>query len=355
MAKRRIASVDGARPQFIKAAAVSRALESTFDETLIHTGQHYDQKMSGVFFSEMGIRPPKHNLGVGSGSHAEQTGAMLIALEKLFVELKPELVLVYGDTNSTLAGALAAAKIHIPIAHVEAGLRSFNRAMPEEINRVLTDHVSNWLFCPTTIAVMNLEKEGIVEGVHKVGDVMNDALLHHLSQARERSDVLNRLGIKRGHYALATIHRAANTDNSESMRAIMNGFSQLSTQIILPLHPRTKKLLTQYKLSHPKNVTLIEPVGYLDMLVLEENANCILTDSGGVQKEAYLLGVRCITLREETEWLETVEAGWNQLVGSDSEKIKSAYETWSQPAVRPQHYGDGHTSEKISAVLAYHT
>lgn len=347
----KIASVVGARPQFVKAAALSRALADSFDETLIHTGQHYDHNMSDVFFSELGIRPPAYNLGIGNGSHAEQTGKMLVGLEKIFNELRPSLVLVYGDTNSTLAGALAAAKIHIPVAHVEAGLRSFNRTMPEEINRVLTDHLSEWLFCPTNAAVENLAREGIQKNVYQVGDVMYDALLHNLAQARERSTILDALALQSGEYALATVHRAANTDDPVRMRSILDGFSQLDTCIVFPLHPRTRRLLPNYGLDLPPNVTLLDPVGYLDMLMLEENAACILTDSGGMQKEAYLMGVRCITLREETEWVETVEAGWNKLVGADAEAIRLAYQTWFPERARQKLYGNGQAAQTICNIL----
>ena len=348
---RNISSVVGARPQFVKAAPVSRALAHDFKETLIHTGQHYDYGMSDVFFAELGIRTPDYNLGVGSGSHAEQTGRMMIELEKVFGSLNPDLVLLYGDTNSTLAGALAASKMHIPIAHVEAGLRSYNRAMPEEINRIVTDQLSSFLFCPTPIAVQNLEKEGITKGVHKVGDVMYDALLHNLKLAQNQSTILSQLDLNPGEYALATVHRAANTDNSTHMNSILTAFGKLSTRIIFPIHPRTQKLLAKFSISVPANVSLIDPVGYFDMLILEENANCVLTDSGGIQKEAFFLGVRCITLRDETEWVETVEADWNKLVGARSEAIYQAHETWFPRGDRPAFYGDGQAAKKICEVL----
>ncbi|MFZ5912452.1 MAG: non-hydrolyzing UDP-N-acetylglucosamine 2-epimerase [Chloroflexota bacterium] len=350
MAIKTIASIVGARPQFVKAAPVSRALAPVFEEKLIHTGQHYDYGMSEVFFEELGIAP-HYNLGVGSGSHAEQTGGMMIALERVFSEIKPDLALVYGDTNSTLAGALVAAKAQIPLAHVEAGLRSYNRAMPEEINRVAADHLSDILFCPTEAAIQNLAKEGILENVYLVGDVMYDALLCNLAQARGRSTVLSQLGLQAGKYALATVHRAANTDDPANMTAILTALGELPARIVLPLHPRTRKLLAQYGLSAPPNVSLLEPVGYFDMLILEENADCILTDSGGMQKEAYLLGVRCITLRDETEWVETVEAGWNYLAGAQVEAIRAAYGTWFPRGERPALYGDGHSGEKICAIL----
>lgn len=351
MPLRTIASIVGARPQFIKAAPVSRALDAFFDEKLIHTGQHYDHGMSEVFFAEMGIRPPDYNLGIGGGSHAEQTGRMLIALEKVLEGIKPDLVLVYGDTNSTLAGALTAAKAGIPLVHVEAGLRSYNRTMPEEINRVVTDHLSKILFCPTQPAVRNLASEGIRENVHLVGDVMYDAFLHNLSLARDQSTILRRLEVGEGEYVLVTVHRAANTDNPDNLRKIVAALGQLPIRVIFPLHPRTRKLLAHHDLAISPNISLIEPVGYLDMLVLEANADCILTDSGGIQKEAYLAGVRCITLREDTEWVETVDAGWNRLVGADPERIRQAYETWFPGGERLPFYGDGRAAEKIRDIL----
>src|SRR5512138_2376565 len=269
MSLKTICTVVGARPQFIKSAPVSRALAGSLREVLIHTGQHYDYGMSDVFFEEMEMRPPDFHLGAGGGTHAEQTGKMLIGIEKILNEVKPDYVLVYGDTNSTLAGALAAAKLQIPLAHVEAGLRSYNRAMPEEINRVLTDHVSSLLFCPTDVAVENLAKEGVTRGVHRVGDVMYDALLHNLVLARRRSMILSSLGLERGAYALATVHRAANTDDPRRMNAILNAFGSLSMQVIFPVHPRTRKMIQESGLSALKNIRMIEPVGYFDMLMLE--------------------------------------------------------------------------------------
>ena len=346
-----IASIVGARPQFIKAAPVSRALAGPFREMLIHTGQHYDYGMSDVFFREMEMDEPDFNLGIGGGSHGEMTGRMLIELEKVYIQTKPDCVLVYGDTNSTLAGALAAAKLQIPIAHVEAGLRSYNRAMPEEINRVLCDHVSSLLFCPTDVAVENLAKEGITKGVHQIGDVMCDTLFYNQKLAQQKSDILERLDLTNGNYALATVHRAANTDDVERMRSILTAFGQLKTIVIFPVHPRTRGMLAEMGLSASANVRLIDPVGHLDMLMLEQNTNCILTDSGGIQKEAYLLGVRCITLREETEWVETVESGWNRLAGINPESIRDAYENWFPSGERLRFYGDGHASEKIRDIL----
>lgn len=351
MSGKTVCTIVGARPQFIKAAPVSKALATSVREVMIHTGQHYDYGMSDVFFKEMEMRPPDYHLGAGGGTHGEQTAKMLIEIEKILISLKPDYVLVYGDTNSTLAGALAAAKAQIPLAHVEAGLRSFNRAMPEEINRVLTDHVSSLLFCPTDAAVDNLSKEGITRGVHRVGDVMYDALLHNLELARKRSTILKSLGLERGSYALATVHRAANTDDPARMAAILNALGLLSTQVVFPVHPRTRKMIQETGLSISRNVMMIEPVGHFDVLVLQENANCILTDSGGMQKEAYLLGVRCITLREETEWVETVQAGWNKLTGVDVDAIQTAFESWHPTDERPALYGNGQAAKEICQVL----
>jgi len=346
-----IASIVGARPQFIKAAPVSRALVPHFNEVVIHTGQHYDYEMSDLFFEEMDMRQPDFNLGIGGGTHGAQTGMMLIELEKVITTIEPDCMLVYGDTNSTLAGALVAAKAGIPLAHVEAGLRSFNRSMPEEVNRVLTDHVSSLLFCPTDAAIRNLAKEGIIQGVYQVGDVMYDALLHNLETARRKSRVLERMDLRRGEYVLATVHRAGNTDVPKNMQSILDALGSLPTRVIFPLHPRTRNRIKEWACTVHSNVSLVESLGPLDILQLQENADCILTDSGGMQKEAYLLGVRCITLREETEWVETVSAGWNSLAGVDAKRIQSLYETWKPQAERPLLYGDGNSAEKISQLL----
>jgi UDP-N-acetylglucosamine 2-epimerase len=275
----------------------------------------------------------------------------LVEIEKVLSFVKPDYVLVYGDTNSTLAGALVATKAQIPLAHVEAGLRSFNRAMPEEINRVLTDHVSNLLFCPTDAAVENLSKEGITRGVHRVGDVMYDALLHNLRIAHKRSTILKSLGLEKGNYALATVHRAANTDDPASMAAILNALELLPVPVVFPVHPRTRKMIQETNLPVSQNLMMIEPVGHFDALLLQENANCILTDSGGMQKEAYLLGVRCITLREETEWVETVQADWNKLTGVNVNAIRKAFESWHPSGERPALYGNGRAAEEICQVL----
>ncbi|MCX7809904.1 MAG: UDP-N-acetylglucosamine 2-epimerase (non-hydrolyzing) [Leptospiraceae bacterium] len=324
----KILTVVGARPQFIKLAPLSKILrENGVNEIIVHTGQHYDENMNDLFFKELEIPEPDYNLGIGSGNHGEQTGKMLIEIEKIILKENPDLVIVYGDTNSTLAGALAASKLHIKLAHVEAGLRSFNKRMPEEINRVLTDHVSDILFCPTQTAVENLKNEGITKGVYLVGDVMFDALLHFSKISDMKSNILERLNIKPKEYYLATIHRAENTDDHERLKNILTAFSKMNEIVVFPIHPRTRKMINYYGLGdllENDNIKLIDPVGYLDMLKLEKNAKSILTDSGGVQKEAFWLKVPCITLRDETEWIETVNLGWNRLVGSDVEKIVEA-------------------------------
>ncbi len=349
--QRKIISVVGARPQFIKAAMVSRALRPHCREILLHTGQHYDDNMSGVFFQQLGLPPPEIHLGVGSGTHAGQTARMLTGIEKVLLAEKPDWLLVYGDTNSTLAGALVAAKLQVPVAHVEAGLRSFNRKMPEEVNRVLADHVAEVLFCPAQAAVDNLAAEGITRGVHIVGDVMADAMQYFLPIAAAQMDVIARLGLQPQAYALATIHRAANTDNPARLAAILRGLGMLDLPVVLPLHPRTRKAALQQGLQPAANIHLVDPVGYLEMLQLEANADCILTDSGGVQKEAYWAGVRCITLREETEWMETVALGWNRLVGVDSQAIVDAVNHWRPTGSRPPVYGDGQAANKIRQII----
>jgi UDP-GlcNAc3NAcA epimerase len=347
----KILHIVGARPQFVKAAMVSRAWDDPAREFLLHTGQHYSQEMSRLFFDDLALRKPDINLEAGGGSHAEQTSAMLVGIDQYLEKIQPDHVLIYGDTNSTLAGALAATKREIPLSHVEAGLRSFNRSMPEEINRVIADHVSNYLFCPTRIAVENLRAEGVTAGVHLVGDVMADALLIFAQIAEERSSILSDLSLESGSYALATAHRSGNVDDREKLATIIQGFGSVDQRIILPLHPRTKKMLQQFDLSFTENVITIEPVGYMDMLMLEKNAGCILTDSGGIQKEAYLLGVRCITLREETEWVETVEAGWNILAGVNAAKISQLFKEFHPADKRPQVYGGGDAADKIVQVL----
>jgi UDP-GlcNAc3NAcA epimerase len=348
----KLLTVVGARPQFIKAAPICQVLRQSHDEVLVHTGQHYDQGMSDVFFHDLQIPEPDYNLGVGSGSHGQQTGQMLIGLEELMLQERPDWVIVYGDTNSTLAGAIAAAKLNIRLAHVEAGLRSFNRTMPEEINRILTDHAAQALFCPTRTAVKNLMQEGIHIGVHLVGDVMFDAMLHFGTLVDDAA-VLSQFEVTTGDYVLATVHRAANTDDPERLAAILACLDQSAWQVLLPAHPRTRNALHRFRLAVPNRVTLIEPVGYLEMLALEKNARFIMTDSGGVQKEAYVLEVPCITLREETEWVETVTTGWNTLVGIDVEKTASALSLPRPVAAGPLIFGDGSAAEKIVSLLEW--
>lgn len=341
----------GARPQFIKAAMVSRAWKGSGDELILHTGQHYDDNMSRLFFDELGLPEPDVNLGVGGGSHAEQTSRMLTGIDGYLESEDPDWVIIYGDTNSTLAGALCAAKRRLKTAHVEAGLRSFNRAMPEEINRILSDQLSDLLFCPTKAAVDHLRKEGITEGVFQVGDVMADSLKFFLLAAEERSEILEKLGLKTKQYGLVTVHRSGNVDDQQNLSEILAGLGDIETPLLFPVHPRTSKMIDGFGLKIPKNIQAIDPVGYLDMLMLEKNAECILTDSGGIQKEAYLLGVRCITMREETEWVETIDAGWNCLAGANRSKIGQYFRDFHPTEERLEIYGNGHAADKIIEVL----
>ena len=345
----RVVSVVGARPQFIKAAVVSRAIRARHEEILVHTGQHYDDNMSGVFFEELRLPEPERHLGVGSGPHGRQTGQMLERLEIVLVEARPDVVLIYGDTNSTLAGALAAAKLGVPLAHVEAGLRSFDRRMPEEVNRLVADHLSEWLFCPTETARRNLEREGVSHGLI-VGDVMLDLLLESVRRLPAPEPGLAAHGVTPGSYYLATIHRAGNTDDAARLRAIVEGLRALDRPTILPLHPRTRAALDGLGLLPLTNaglLRLVEPLGYLDMLQLERHAAAIVTDSGGVQKEAYFLGVPCVTVRDETEWIETTEDGWNVLVGADQVELAEAVRR-PRPSVPPQpHFGRGDAARRI--------
>ena len=349
----KLVTVVGARPQFIKAAPVGRALCALpgVREVLVHTGQHYDDTMSAVFFRELDLPPPDYHLGIGSGSHAAQTGAMLPALEVVLLAEQPAGVIIYGDTNSTLAAALVAAKLGLPVAHVEAGLRSYNRTMPEEINRVVADSLAALLFCPSPISAANLAREGITAGVAVVGDVMYDAVLAAAARSAGR-DTLLRLGLQPGGYLLATVHRAGNTDDPARLGAIVAALNALTEPVVFPVHPRTAKALAA--LGHPlaAHIQPIAPQGYLDMIALERGARLILTDSGGVQKEAYWLAVPCVTLREETEWVETVAHGWNRLVGTDPAAIQTAVATFHPTGTPPPVFGDGHAAEQIAAVLA---
>ncbi len=351
----KISSIVGARPQFVKAAMVSKALlNSDIDENIIHTGQHFDKNMSEIFFEEMSIPKPSVNLGIGGGTHGENTGRMIEGIERILIDQKPDFVLVYGDTDSTLAGALSAAKLHIPIAHVESGLRSFNRKMPEEINRILTDHLSNILFAPSENAVFNLKNEGIKkESIHFVGDIMYDATLHFAALAEKNSDILNQLNIKAKEYMLASIHRAENTNNFERLNAIVSSFKLFEEKIIFPVHPRTKEFLKKFKIKLPSNVIEIKPVGFIDMVMLEKNSMLIATDSGGVQKEAFFHKIPCVTLRDETEWVELVESNWNKLVTpSSASQIAKTYEKSIRTigsTIYP--YGNGDTANLIRNIL----
>lgn len=348
----RVLTVVGARPQFVKAAPVAVALrDAGIEHVLVHTGQHYDAAVSDVFFRDLDIEPPDEKLNVGSGTHGRQTADILVAIEPVLVQRKPDWVLVYGDTNSTLAGALAAAKLNLPVAHVEAGLRSFNRRMPEEINRIAVDRMSTLLLCPSDAAVGHLAREGITSGVHIVGDVMLDALQFAERRALEQSDILPRLSLGAGRYLLATVHRAENTDDSAKLHSLLRAFERVEEPVVFPVHPRTRKLLDAMDYAARSHVQLIEPVGYLDMVMLARSARMILTDSGGLQKEAYWLGVPCVTLREETEWTETVEAGWNVLAGTDSDRIVDLVRGFRPPAARPALYGEPGAAWRIGTLL----
>jgi len=354
----KIVTVVGARPQFIKAAAVSRVIREDYstkiEEVLVHTGQHYDDNMSKVFFEELDIPEPIYNLEISGGQHGAMTGRMLEAVERVLLKEKPDWLLIYGDTNSTLAGALAAAKLHIPVAHVEAGLRSFNMRMPEEVNRILADRISSLLFCPTQTAVNNLLAEGVSQGVHNVGDVMYDVALFYSERARQQSTILQTLGLTQGAFALATCHRAENTDDSKRLGEILSALANVAKTlpVVLPLHPRTRKLIGDYGLSrHLSTLSVTAPLSYLDMVALEQAARVILTDSGGVQKEAFFYGIPCITMRDETEWVETVDLGWNRLTGADEAAILSAVKDAHTEALHPLVYGDGTAAERIVTEL----
>lgn len=360
MHKDKLVTIIGARPQFIKAAAVSRILRSQpqISEVLVHTGQHYDDNMSKIFFDELEIPEVAHHLEIGSGMHGAQTGRMMEAIERVLLAEKPNWVLVYGDTNSTLAGALTATKLHFPVAHVEAGLRSFNRKMPEEVNRVLTDHISEVLFAPARVAVENLQREGIDnKRIRLVGDVMYDAALFYGKKAEKQSKVLEQLRLQSKSYILATIHRAENTDDSERLNAIFDALTRVAQEIpvILPLHPRTRKALEREGLNLQllNRIHIIDPIGYLDMVMLEKHARLVVTDSGGVQKEAYFYRTPCITLRDETEWIELVEAGWNKLVPPiDSQSIvENIFDSNRIPSSSDDLYGTGAASQAIVSSL----
>lgn len=349
----KILSIVGARPEFIQATPISRALRehNEHQEILVHTGQHYDYLMSQTFFDELGIPAPDYNLEVGSGSHGRQTAEMLLSLEEVVLKEQPDLVIIRGDTNSTLAGAIIASKLHIPTAHVEAGERSYDRRMPEEINRLISDCIANVHLCASQVAVERLAAEGIRDSVHWVGDVMLDAMLQNRPVAERHSNILSQLALSPGSYTLVTIHRAANTDDPVRFRQIINALNSVAETIIFPAHPRTRKVLERMGLELAGHVKLIEPVGYFDMMMLEDKARLIATDSGGVQREAYFLGTPCLTLRDETEWTETVDAGWNKLVGADTSHIVDAWFTFAPPVDQPPIFGDGTAGQKIAKIV----
>jgi len=348
-----IASIVGARPQFIKAAPLLRAIAQRHRSALIHSGQHYDAPMSDVFFRELGLPAPDVHLNVGSQPHGAQTGAMLIALEPALTDAKPDWVVIYGDTNTTLAGALVASKLGIPLAHVEAGLRSFNRCMPEEINRLVADTLADLRFCPSGAAVANLSDEGITRGVHRAADTMIDVLAESVARAKISSTILERAGLKEKQFVLATIHRAENTDDAARLKAVVDGLSRAGETVVWPVHPRTRQALAAAGVLSAVGATvkLIDPLGHLDMVRLESAARVIVTDSGGVQKEAYWLGVPCVTVRDETEWVETVQAGWNTLVAADGAAIVAAIGRAAAGSLRPTLYADGLSADGIVRCL----
>jgi UDP-GlcNAc3NAcA epimerase len=352
----KVLTVVGARPQFIKAAAVSRALSGldSVKELIVHTGQHQDHNMSEVFFEELGVPDPAYHLGISGGTHGAMTGRMLEGLERVISDEHPDWVLVYGDTNSTIAGSLAAVKLHVPVAHVEAGLRSFNLRMPEEVNRIVTDQISSLLLCPSETAIRNLAAEGRTKGAHLVGDVMYDVSLAFARIAARDSRVLQWLNLHEGGYVLATVHRAENTDDPVRLRSIVHGLAAVAEElpVVLPLHPRTRRAMHSLGCEQELGkVRVTEPMPFLDMVQLEKHAAAILTDSGGVQKEAYFYGVPCITMRGETEWVETVQLGWNRLVDAECEAIVGAFRELQRPSERPAVYGDGRAAEQIARLL----
>jgi len=350
----KIISVVGARPQFIKLAILSKELRENHNEIIIHTGQHYDDNMSRYFFEEMQIAKPDYNLNIGSGSHGKQTAEMLIGLEDIFLHQKPDVVITFGDTNTTLATGLAATKLNIPVAHVEAGLRSHNREMPEEINRILTDHISDYLFAPTLNAMENIKSENLYGKPFLVGDVMYDSLLYYGKIADQKSRILNNLKLKQKEYILLTLHRPYNVDNIQKLQNIFSALKQTKRFIVLPVHPRTCKMIESTNTIIPENISIIEPLGYLDFIFLQKHSEKIITDSGGIQKEAYLNGIPCITIRPETEWIETVKAGWNVLVGDKMDQLIENCLHFKPSHNRPRYFGDGDSSKKIISILESH-
>jgi UDP-N-acetylglucosamine 2-epimerase len=347
----KIAAIVGARPQFIKLAPLSKLLKRKVYEVIIHTGQHYNDNMSEVFFRDLGIPEPDYNLGINTGKHGEQTGRMMCALEKIIIKENPSLVIIFGDTNTTLAGALVSAKLHIPIIHVEAGLRSFNKAMPEEINRIVTDHISDFLFAPTKTSVNNLYNEGLKENVILTGDIMVDALINNIKYAIDRSDILKDCDIQKNNYYLMTLHRPYNVDEPSTLSKILNKLSSLDKKIIFPVHPRTKNVIDENGIFVPANIIITTPVGYIDFLSLEYFSKKIITDSGGVQKEAYILKKPCITIRSETEWIETVEDGWNVLVDVYSDDFVNTIEKFNPSKEQSDIFGKNVAHKMFDEIL----
>lgn len=346
----KIATIVGARPQFIKYAGLSKEILKNHNEILIHTGQHYDYELSKIFFDQLHIPTPDYNLNIHENSHGKQTGKIIIEIEKVLLKEKPDLTIVFGDTNSTLAGSLASVKLHIPIAHVEAGLRSFNKTMPEEINRILTDHMSEILFAPTNHAISNLKNEGITKNVFHVGDIMYDYLIK-ITKIIDKSKILQEKNLKSKEYILFTMHRQSNTDNLSNITNIISALSSVDETIIFSAHPRTLKIINKHNIQIGKNIIILKPIGYFDFLHLEKNAKKIITDSGGIQKEAYIFKVPCITLREDTEWVETVDDDWNILVGASKEKIINAINNFSPNNKQFNHFGDGNANKKIIKII----
>lgn len=349
MSRKKILSVVGARPQFIKLAPLSKRIRGKFDELIVHTGQHYDKEMSELIFGDLQIPKPDFNLGIGGGNHGEQTGKTLIELEKVLVDVKPDLVVVFGDTNATLAGALAGAKQAIKTLHIEAGLRSYNRTMPEEINRVVADHTSDYLFAPTDTAISNLKKEGLEDKSYLVGDIMVDSLQHNLQIAEQKSDILKMHDIT-GRYFVLTLHRPYNVDDPDNLSLLLNKLGELETRIVFPVHPRTKRIIEENNISVPENILTTKPLGYLDFLKIQNGADKILTDSGGIQKEAYILKKPCITLRPETEWVETVDEGWNMLADVRSNNFIEKVVSFSSPSKQKSVFGENVTQKMISVI-----
>jgi len=348
----KIISIVGARPQFVKLAPLSKALRHYFHEVIVHTGQHYNLNMSDSFFNDLNIPAADFNLGVGSGGHGKQTASMINGISDIIQKENPACVIVFGDTNSTLAGAIAASKMDVPLVHIESGLRSFNRKMPEEINRVVTDHVSDYLFAPTQTAMKNLEQEGLNSRSYLTGDIMVDAILGNLDKAKGKKNLLTQNSIEKNMYYLLTLHRPYNVDNKESLEKIFNELAMLDKPVVFPAHPRTKNIIDKYQMKIADNIKVIDPVGYIDFLCLQFYSNKVITDSGGIQKEAYLLGKPCITLRSETEWLETVETGWNLLLKPETKNIAEEISVFSPHSDRPNIFGIN-VAEEMVQILNY--